>query len=44
MGHRSDLKECADTLGPERVAAAIRTKNTTSLDGLPGTEYWSKPR
>ena len=44
VGHRSQLQDIANKMGPEAVADATRKKNTSSIDGLPGTDFWSRPK
>ena len=43
VGHRPQLQDIANKMGPEAVADAARKKNTSSIDGLPGTDFWSRP-
>jgi hypothetical protein len=44
VGHRSQLQDIATKRGPKAIAEATRKKNTTSIDGLPGTDFWSRPQ
>ena len=44
VGHRSQLQDIAAKMGPEAIADVTRKKNTISIDGLPGTDFWSKPK